>query len=71
MYDVLLETANRYGIGYLAWSWTGNGGGVEYLDLVDRRTLALTEWGVNLVEGPSEAIDGIRESSALSSVFMR
>jgi len=70
-YDVLLEQANLYGIGYLAWSWTGNGGGVEYLDLVDRQSGQLTDWGINMVEGPSESVKGIKETSALSSVFMR
>ncbi len=33
-------------MGYLAWSWKGNSGGVEYLDLVnDWDGTSLTEWG--------------------------
>jgi mannan endo-1,4-beta-mannosidase len=29
----VISTANSNGIGWMAWSWKGNGGGVEYLDL--------------------------------------
>lgn len=48
--DVAEETIINYckqkGIGYLAWSWYGNGGGVEFLDLVsDVNGNNLTEWG--------------------------
>ena len=32
--DTILATAQARGIGYLGWSWSGNGGGVEYLDMV-------------------------------------
>ncbi|WP_319020155.1 cellulose binding domain-containing protein [Streptomyces sp. C8S0] len=28
-----MATARQLGVGYLGWSWSGNGGGVEYLDL--------------------------------------
>lgn len=70
-FEPLLEAANRYGIGYLGWSWTGNGAGVEYLDLVDRQTGAFTDWGRDLIEGPSDEVDGIRESSAISSMFLQ
>ena len=31
--DAILAYSQANGIGYLGWSWSGNGGGVEYLDL--------------------------------------
>jgi hypothetical protein len=68
-FDAMMQEANRYGIGYLAWSWTGNSGGVEYLDLVDRLSGELTPWGVDLVDGPSTDVDGIRETAVPASVF--
>jgi mannan endo-1,4-beta-mannosidase len=68
-FEALLDAANRYGVGYLGWSWTGNGQGVEYLDLVNRQTGAFTDWGRELVDGPSAEIAGIRGSSARSSMF--
>ncbi len=42
----VVALAREYGIGYFAWSWCGNGGGVEYLDLVDAWDSAKpTPWG--------------------------
>ncbi len=42
----LMSYCDEKGLGYLAWSWKGNGGGVEYLDLVnDWDGNSLTEWG--------------------------
>lgn len=54
-------------IGYLGWSWKGNGGGVEYLDIaIDWEGASLSEdWGENLVNGEN----GIRETSDICSVF--
>lgn len=54
-------------IGYLGWSWKGNGGGVEYLDIAlewDGSRLS-EDWGVNLIEGDT----GIRKTSEKCSVF--
>ncbi|MFE5798105.1 cellulase family glycosylhydrolase, partial [Streptomyces sp. NPDC056503] len=31
--DAVMATARRLDLGYPGWSWSGNGGGVEYLDL--------------------------------------
>ena len=64
--DAIMAEANRYGIGYLGWSWSGNGGDVSYLDLVngfDAR--ALTPWGRRLFYGP----DGIAHTSREASVY--
>jgi mannan endo-1,4-beta-mannosidase len=69
-FDVLMSEANRLGIGYIAWSWTGNGDGVEYLDLTNRQTGAFTDWGTDIVEGPSAGILGIRGTAVPASVFL-
>lgn len=54
-------------IGYLGWSWKGNGGGVEYLDIaLDWEGNSLSEdWGEKLVNGEN----GIRETAEVCSVF--
>jgi len=66
-YDVLLEESERLGFGYLAWSWTGNGGGVEYLDLTARSGSAdeLSAWGDGVINGPN----GIRATAEPASIF--
>lgn len=58
----LMSYCDEKGLGYLAWSWKGNGGGVEYLDLVnDWDGRSLTEWG--------EIYFGSMKGSEISSVF--
>jgi hypothetical protein len=66
-YDVLLSESERLGIGYLAWSWTGNSGGVEYLDLTARSGSAdaLSAWGDGVINGA----DGIRATAQPASIF--
>jgi hypothetical protein len=66
-FDVLLSESVRLGIGYLGWSWTGNGGGVEYLDITARSGSAneLTPWGDGLINGA----DGIRATAEPASIF--
>ncbi|MEY4545445.1 MAG: hypothetical protein RL685_1640 [Pseudomonadota bacterium] len=66
-FEVLLEESERLGLGYLGWSWTGNGGGVEYLDLTARSgsAMELTPWGDQLINGPS----GIRATAEAASIF--
>ena len=64
--DTILATAQARGIGYLGWSWSGNGGGVEYLDMVTNFNAAqLTTWGQRLLNGPN----GIRATSREASVY--
>ncbi|MGN0660156.1 MAG: glycoside hydrolase family 5 protein [Oscillospiraceae bacterium] len=69
--DVAEEAVMSYcvekGVGYIAWSWMGNGGGVEYLDIADDwkgETLS-SDWGSPLVDGQN----GIRETAKVCSVF--
>lgn len=66
-YDVLLEESERLGLGYLAWSWTGNSGGVEYLDLTAQSGSAneLSPWGEGVINGPN----GIRATAEPASIF--
>jgi mannan endo-1,4-beta-mannosidase len=64
--DTILATSQARGIGYLGWSWSGNGGGVEYLDLVTNfNAAALTSWGQRLFNGAN----GIKATSREASVF--
>lgn len=66
-FQVLLEESVRLGIGYLGWSWTGNSGGVEYLDLTGRSgsAMELTPWGDELINGEN----GIRATADPASIF--
>jgi mannan endo-1,4-beta-mannosidase len=65
-YEVMVDEAQRIGLGYLAWSWTGNSGGVEYLDMsVDGTAAQLTGWGDDIINGQN----GIRNTSAPASIF--
>lgn len=69
--DVDEETVMSYctekNIGYLAWSWKGNGEGVEYLDIAQdwNGTVLSPEWGEPLVNGAN----GIKATSKICSVY--
>ena len=64
--ETILATTQARGIGWLGWSWSGNGAGVEYLDLVTNFNAAqLTTWGERLINGAN----GIRATSREASVF--
>ncbi|WP_454321124.1 cellulase family glycosylhydrolase [Streptomyces phaeoluteigriseus] len=64
--DAIMAAAQRLGIGYLGWSWSGNGGGVEYLDMAtDFDVSRLTAWGRRIFDGP----DGIERTAREASVF--
>jgi mannan endo-1,4-beta-mannosidase len=64
--DTIMATAQAQGIGYLGWSWSGNGGGVEYLDLVTGfNAAALTTWGQRLFNGA----DGIRATAREATIY--
>ncbi len=64
--DTVMAEAQARGIGYLGWSWSGNSGGVEYLDMAvgfdpDR----LTAWGRRIFGGA----DGIRATAKEATVY--
>ncbi|MET8231272.1 cellulase family glycosylhydrolase [Micromonospora sp. NPDC005298] len=64
--DTILAYSQANGIGWLGWSWSGNGGGVEYLDLATSFNPAnLTTWGQRLFNGAN----GIRQTSRQASVY--
>ncbi|GAB1513557.1 cellulase family glycosylhydrolase [Actinophytocola sp. KF-1] len=64
--DTILATTRSMGIGYLGWSWSGNGGGVEYLDMVTNFDPAqLTSWGQRLFNGTN----GIKATSREATVY--
>ncbi|MDG4837601.1 cellulase family glycosylhydrolase [Micromonospora sp. WMMD967] len=64
--DTILAYTQANGIGWLGWSWSGNGGGVEYLDLATSFNPAnLTTWGQRLFNGAN----GIRQTAREASVF--
>ncbi len=64
--DAIMSTARSLGVGYLGWSWSGNGGGVEYLDMTnDFDAGSLTEWGRRIFDGA----DGIGETAKEATVY--
>jgi mannan endo-1,4-beta-mannosidase len=61
--EIMAATTSR-GIGYLGWSWSGNGGGVEYLDMASGfDPNALTPWGERIFNGPNGIADTAREAT--------
>lgn len=64
--DTILAYSQANGIGWLGWSWSGNGGGVEYLDMATAFNPAnLTSWGQRIFNGTN----GIRQTAREASVF--
>ncbi|OKK05634.1 cellulase family glycosylhydrolase [Streptomyces sp. CB02400] len=64
--DTILAVTQQLGLGYLGWSWSGNGGGVEYLDMVTNfDPNQLTSWGERLFNGAN----GIAATSEEAAVY--
>lgn len=65
--DYIMRYCTENQIGYLGWSWKGNSGGVEYLDIALEwnGSRLSNDWGEILINGPY----GIRETSKICSVF--
>ncbi|NYI03873.1 cellulase family glycosylhydrolase [Allostreptomyces psammosilenae] len=64
--DTIFATTQALGLGYLGWSWSGNGGGVEYLDMVTSfDPTRLTSWGQRIFNGAN----GIKATSREASVY--
>lgn len=63
----IMKYCNDNNIGWLGWSWKGNGGGVEYLDLTEdwEGTRLTADWGDPLVNSEY----GIRATSKRCSAF--
>ena len=64
--NAIMATAQSQRIGYLGWSWSGNGGGVEYLDMVTGfNRSSLTSWGNRIFNGTN----GIRSTARQATVY--
>uniref|UniRef100_A0AAU1I6Y4 Endoglucanase n=1 Tax=Streptomyces sp. NBC_00180 TaxID=2903632 RepID=A0AAU1I6Y4_9ACTN len=64
--DTVLAVTRQLGLGYLGWSWSGNGGGVEYLDMVTNfDPNQLTSWGQRIFNGAN----GIAATSEEATVY--
>ncbi|NCU27109.1 glycoside hydrolase family 5 protein [Candidatus Nomurabacteria bacterium] len=66
-YQTIMDYCEQKGVGWLAWSWKGNSGGVEYLDLAlewDGSVLS-SNWGDKVVNGTN----GLKDTSVRCSVF--
>ncbi|MFD2357466.1 cellulose binding domain-containing protein [Nonomuraea ferruginea] len=64
--DTIMAQAVSRGLGYFGWSWSGNGGGVEYLDQVTNFDVnQLTSWGQRLFNGTN----GIRATSREAAIY--
>ncbi|SDK49529.1 cellulase family glycosylhydrolase [Nonomuraea jiangxiensis] len=64
--DTIMAQAQSRGLGYIGWSWSGNGGGVEYLDMVTNFNAAsLTSWGQRIFNGAN----GIGTTSREATFF--
>ncbi|MFC5008597.1 cellulase family glycosylhydrolase [Dactylosporangium cerinum] len=64
--DTIMATTQSLKIGYLGWSWSGNGGGVEYLDMATGFNPAqLTSWGERIFNGAN----GIKATAREATVY--
>ena len=65
-YQTIKDYCAEKSVGYCGWSWTGNGGGVEFLDMFsDYAGTTMLENGRDIIEGTN----GIKETSVECSVF--
>lgn len=64
--DAIMFHSERLGLGYIGWSWSGNSGEVDYLDMVNGFDVtSLTPWGERIFHGPN----GIAETSVEAPVY--
>ena len=63
----IMQYCTDNNIGYMGWSWKGNGGGVEYLDIANEwdGSVLSPDWGENLINGAT----GIKATSEICSIF--
>ncbi|TYP76762.1 RICIN domain-containing protein [Paenibacillus methanolicus] len=62
----IMSYSQEKGVGYIAWSWKGNGPGLEYLDMAsDWAGNSLTEQGNAIINGAN----GIKATSKPSTVY--
>ncbi|HEX8627975.1 MAG TPA: cellulase family glycosylhydrolase, partial [Catenuloplanes sp.] len=64
--NAIMAQAQSKRLGYLGWSWSGNGSPVQYLDMTNGfNPNSLTSWGQRIINGPN----GIRATSRQASVY--
>jgi len=64
--QAIISQAQEFGVGYLGWSWSGNGGCCVDLDLVQNfNPNNRTSWGTLLIEGT----DGIMQTSTTATIY--
>lgn len=62
----IMSYTTAKGLGYAGWSWSGNGGGVEYLDMVSGFNPAQrTSWGTRFIDGAN----GLKATSVQAKVY--
>lgn len=63
----IMSYCREMNVGYMGWSWIGNGGGVEYLDIakVNDGSQLSSDWGEILFNSEN----GIKATSTLCSVY--
>ncbi|HEY7773621.1 MAG TPA: glycoside hydrolase family 5 protein [Marinagarivorans sp.] len=64
--DSIMALAEELGVGYLGWSWSGNGECCLELDIVNNwNPNSLSPWGERLINGAN----GIKETAQKASIF--
>lgn len=64
--DSIMLISQTKGVGYLTWSWSGNGACCTNLDMVNNfNDASLTAWGQRAINGAN----GIRSTSILATVY--
>jgi mannan endo-1,4-beta-mannosidase len=69
--NTIFAATQQRGIGYLGWSWSGNSGGVEYLDMVQNNGNGTfnhnvkTSWGTRIISGAN----GLQQTSRQASIY--
>ncbi len=61
-----MSATQAAGIGNMAWSWSGNGGGVDYLDVVTEFQRAGSSWGTRYITGANGLVTTSREATIYS-----
>ncbi|HEX9062728.1 MAG TPA: cellulase family glycosylhydrolase [Clostridia bacterium] len=62
----ILNYCQQKNVGWMAWSWKGNSGGVEFLDLSnDWAGTSLSDWGNTVINGTN----GLKQTSKICTVF--